>query len=125
MRHRARAVLLRWVRGSFGFIAGLGISIKLKVLTTLSGKLIFAGLIGVGFAWPMIGLTLLVVVVVIGAIVAVSDAAPIDAIPGDCLDCGDCDWKNKRRKRLLAMIAEREAWLARGKGPPPKRRAFA
>ena len=37
--------------------------------------------------------------------------------PTDCCAC--CDWRNKRRERLEALIAEREAWLESRAGPPP------
>jgi hypothetical protein len=29
----------------------------------------------------------------------------------DCADCADCARKNKRRQRLLELIAAREQWL--------------
>jgi uncharacterized membrane protein YphA (DoxX/SURF4 family) len=45
--------MTRAVRGSVGFLAGLGAAIKTKVAATIGGKLVVAALIALGLAWPM------------------------------------------------------------------------
>ena len=124
-RHRLRAVMTRGARGSVGFLAGLGVVIKTKIAATLAGKLAIAALFGIGFAWPIV----IVWVAGIGiAVVAVAAICEGDVCAGtdalvccDCPNCAECDRKNKRRQRILAMIAEREKWLENGSGPPPRR----
>jgi hypothetical protein len=125
-RHRVRAVMTRGARGSVGFLAGLGVVIKTKIAATLAGKLAIAALFGIGFAWPIV----IVWVAGIGiAAIAVAAICQGEACAGadalvccDCPNCAECDRKNKRRQRVIAMIAEREKWLENGFGPPPGRR---
>ena len=82
---------------------------------TLGGKLVLAALLGLALAWPIAALVVLGIAVFLLSIF--SDSGTHQADPTDCCTC--CDWRNKRRERLEAMIAEREAWLERGQGPRP------
>jgi hypothetical protein len=113
-RHRFRARMTRATRGGVGFVAGLGAAIKTKVAATIGGKLVVAALIALGLAWPMAVLWL-VGFFVFAAVVAAIFGGEVDYDIGwlyfDCADCADCARKNKRRQRLLELIAEREQWL--------------
>src|SRR6478609_2787668 len=99
-RHRLRARATRAARGGVGFLAGLGA----------------AALIALGLAWPMAVLWL-VGFVLFGLVVVAIFGSDVDSSIGrlyfDCADCANCARKNKRRQRLLDLIAEREQWLER------------
>jgi hypothetical protein len=118
-RHRLRAMMRRAARGGVGFLAGLGAAIKTKVAATIGGKLIVAALIALGLAWPMAVLWILGFFL-FGLVVAAIFGADVDGSIGwlyfDCVDCADCARKNKRRQRLLVLIAEREQWLEANPG---------
>ena len=115
-RHRLRARATRAARGGVGFLAGLGAAIKTKIAATIGGKLVVAALIALGLAWPMavlwlVGFVLFALVVV--AIFGSDVDSSIGRLYFDCADCANCARKNKRRQRLLDLIAEREQWLER------------
>src|SRR3984957_7257112 len=114
-RHRLRAVITRGARGSVGFLAGLGVVIKTKVAATLAGKLLIAALFGIGFAWPIVIVWVAgigIAAIAVAAICQGEVCAGADALVCcDCPNCAECDRKNKRRQRVIAMITEREKWL--------------
>jgi hypothetical protein len=113
-RHRLRARVTRAARGGVGFVAGLCAAIKTKIAATIGGKLIVAALIALGLAWPMAVLWLVGFFVFAAVVVAIFGGDVDDSIGWiyfDCADCADCARKNKRRRRLLELIAEREQWL--------------
>jgi hypothetical protein len=104
------------------------VAIKMKIATTLGDKLLIAALIGLGFAWPVVifwPIGIGIVVVAIAAICEGEFCNPADLLLCDCPNCANCDRKNKRRQRIMDMIAEREKQLAQGGGPPPSRRGSA
>jgi uncharacterized membrane protein YphA (DoxX/SURF4 family) len=106
--------MTRAVRGSVGFLAGLGAAIKTKVAATIGGKLVVAALIALGLAWPMAVLWLVGFFVFAAVVAAIFGGDVTDGIGWlyfDCADCTDCARKNKRRQRLLELIAAREQWL--------------
>lgn len=109
--HRARTTALRATRGGLGFAGTFAAAVKFKIVTSLAGKLALAVLVGLGFAWPLAALALVLVVFVIAAL-----------FEGDFtgLDCDCCSARKKpRRERLDALIAARELWLAGPTGPAP------
>ena len=113
-RHRLRARMTRTVRGGVGFLAGLGAGIKTKIAATIGGKLVVAAVIALGVAWPMAVLWLLGFFLFVAVAVAIFGGDVDDSVGWiyfDCADCADCARKNKRRQRLLELIAAREQWL--------------
>jgi hypothetical protein len=113
-RHRLRARMARAARGGVGFLAGLGAAIKTKVAATIGGKLVVAAVIALGLAWPMAVLWLLGFFLFAAVVIAIFGGDVDDSIGWiycDCADCADCARKNKRRQRLLELIAAREQWL--------------
>jgi hypothetical protein len=113
-RHRLLVRMRRTARGGVGFLAGLGAAIKTKIAATIGGKLVVAALIALGLAWPMAVLWLLGFIL-FGLVLVMIFGSDVDSSIGrlyfDCADCASCARKNKRRQRLLALIAEREQWL--------------
>ena len=113
-RHRLRVRVTRAARGGVGFLAGLGAAIKTKVAATIAGKLVIAAVLALGLAWPMAVLWLLGFFLFAAVVVAIF-GGDVDGSIGwiyfDCADCANCARKNKRRQRLLELIAAREQWL--------------
>jgi hypothetical protein len=106
--------MTRTVRGGVGFLAGLGAAIKTKIAATIGGKLVVAAVIALGVAWPMAVLWLLGFFLFVAVAVAIFGGDVDDSVGWiyfDCADCADCARKNKRRQRLLELIAAREQWL--------------
>lgn len=121
-RHLFRVVTARATRGAAGFGAGLFAAMKVKIAATISGKLLFAALIAMGFIWPAAILWIVVLVFLGIAAVLLSDHFDLDPgwlCPDRCL----CGSNNARRRRLIDMIEEREEWLRHPKGPIPSRRS--
>jgi len=111
--------MTRTVRGGVGFLAGLGAAIKTKIAATIGGKLVVAAVIALGVAWPMAVLWLLGFFLFVAVAVAIFGGDVDDSVGWiyfDCADCADCARKNKRRQRLLELIAEREQWLEQHPG---------
>lgn len=110
--HRARTTALRTARGALGFAGTFWAVAKFKLATSLAAKLALAVLVGLGFAWPLAALALVVVVFVVAAL-----------FEGDVMN-PDCDCFSARRKprreRLDALIVARERWLADPAGPAPR-----
>lgn len=129
MRDLARLQRLRWqsilralqaraARGGAGFMTGLFAAMKVKIAATLSGKLIFAALIAMGFVWP----SLIVWSVIIGVLATIAAIFGFELGPDDLRSC--CfTGTNERRARLMAMIRERKRWLRKPQGPMPSRRS--
>jgi hypothetical protein len=113
-RNRLRAARARLARGALGFLGGATAMAGVPG-ATLGGKLLLATLFGLALAWPVAAL------VVVGfAFFLISLFSHSDAPFSSQTDwCACCDWRNKRRERLEALIAEREAWLESRAGPPP------
>ncbi|KQT82106.1 hypothetical protein ASG51_20205 [Methylobacterium sp. Leaf465] len=119
-RRRLRVGLLRAARGTLGAGATLATLIKLKLAGSLALKLGIAVLVGLGLAWPVV---VLAVVVLIGFVLAL--VSLFDGGAADCPDtaCGDgCERREKRAARLRHLIARRQAWLAAPSGPAPSAR---
>jgi hypothetical protein len=103
-------------RGAAGFGLGMLASVK-AVAMPLAWKFGLAALVGLFFAFP---LGLLVVVSLVGVVIGL--ALLTDGACADCFCCdsrNSCDLRNKRRRKLDAMIAERERLLY---GPPVEKR---
>jgi len=119
-RHRVRAEITRAMRGAVGFILGLFMAWKLKIGASLGAKLLVALLVAAGFAWPMIALAFLAIAVVILFIFALFHGGDAGG-HCDCPTCDGCTYRNRRRERLLEMIAHRRKWLTEGGALPPRR----
>jgi hypothetical protein len=113
-RNRLRAARARLARGALGFLGGATAMAGVPG-ATLGGKLLLATLFGLALAWPVAALVVVGVAFFLMSIFSNSDL-PFSN-PTDCCAC--CDWRNKRRERLEALIAEREAWLESRAGLPP------
>ena len=112
-RRRMRAWIARGVRGLAGAGGSFALLVKLKVAGSIGGKLILAGLVGLGLALPLVTLGVLAVLILVLSVVT---CEPI----GGC-DCPcDCRERNARRDRLKAMIDARARWLAGRDGPAPR-----
>ena len=115
-RSRVAAAL----RAVAGFGIGLAAATKAMVIKSVFGKLAVATVVGLFAAFPLIlGWTILCVSLASLLLILVScligEAFPcLECVGPDCVHCGnrlpadDCDMRNKRRRRLVAMIAERE-----------------
>ena len=114
---RLRVRVLRGLRGSLGAGATLATLVKLKIAGSLALKIGLAVAVGLGFAWPAFGLTVLL----IGAVVVALAACEVNDCPVDCSGDG-CKQREKRRERLDTLIAERRDWLANPHGRPPRLR---
>lgn len=120
-RARLRRRLFRTLRGGLGAGATLLVMLKAKVAASLGLKLVAAGVVGLGLAWPA---AVLVFVVVAGFVVTIFGALMGEGgVSGSDFDCSwDCGCKRERMKRLKALIALRRAWLAAPSGPAPSLR---
>lgn len=108
-RRKTRIAIRRALRGTFGSLAALGALVKLKIAGSLVLKLVLALVVGLGFAWPLYALAIILIGGVILSIL--SCEAPVADCPVGC------DRKESRRKRLDAMIAQRKDWLRDQVGP--------
>src|SRR5829696_2779836 len=104
-RNRLRAARARLARGALGFLGGA---------TAMAG-VPGATLCGLALAWPVAALVMVGFAFFQMSIFSNSGTPFSD--PTD--SCACWDWRNKRRERLEALIAEREAWLESRAGPPP------
>ncbi len=120
-RARLKRRVFRTLRGGLGAAATLLMLLKTKIAASLGLKLVIAGVVGLGLAWPM---AVLVVVVVAGFVATLLAALMGEGGPsGSDLDGSwDCGCKRERMKRLKHLIALRRAWLA---APTGRRRASA
>ena len=119
-RYRLRAIIMRGLRATLGFLIAMGVLFKFKIAATISGKLAIALLVALGFAWPAFALAFLGISIIILFFVAAifgQDAVP----PPDCPNCADCIEKNKRREQLKKLIEQRRQWLAAPALPAPRR----
>jgi hypothetical protein len=94
--------------GTAAFGVALLAAVKVLLIKSLLAKVGFALVVGLIFAFPIATFALLGVVVVVIAIAA--------ALAGENVGtpwCGgdDCDMRTKRRRKLDAMIIERQAIL--------------
>ncbi|KQT56185.1 hypothetical protein ASG52_24225 [Methylobacterium sp. Leaf456] len=117
-RARLRRRLFRGLRGGLGAGATLLVLLKAKVAASLGLKLVIAGVVGLGLAWPV---AVLVFVFVAGLVVTILGALTGEGgLSGSDFDCSwDCGCKRERMKRLKHLIALRRAWLAAPNGPAP------
>ena len=113
-RNRLRAARARLARGALGFLGGATAMAGVPG-ATLGGKLLLATLFGLALAWPVAALVMVGFAFFLMSIFSNSGMPFSD--PTDSCSC--CDWRNKRRERPEALIAEREAWLEE-----PRRPAF-
>ncbi|WP_407529186.1 hypothetical protein [Methylobacterium oryzisoli] len=125
-RRRMRVRILRGLRGGAGAAGTFALLLKLKLAGSLALKLGLALAAGLVFAWPVLGI---VVLVVLGTVVWIASLFDGDGGrpsldgPWD-LSC-DCDRREKRAARLAMLIERRRSWLAAPSGPPPSPRAEA
>ncbi|WP_245292116.1 hypothetical protein [Methylobacterium tarhaniae] len=110
-RHRFRRRVIRLVRGGAGGGAAFLVLVKAKLVGSLAGKLAIAALVGLGFAWPLAALALVMLLTVVAALL---ECEPFG------VDACDCFGPNARRARLRALIAQRRAWLAVPAGEAPR-----
>lgn len=109
LRQRADWRRTKWSRA--GGVAAFGIALlaafKVLLIKSLLAKVGFALVVGLVFAFPIATVILLSVFGVLLAIAV--------ALTGEHVNvpwCGeDCDMRTKRRRKLDAMIAERQAIL--------------
>jgi hypothetical protein len=110
LRHRADRQ--RFQRSMAGGAAAFGVALvaafKVLLIKSLLAKVGFALVVGLMFAFPIVTAMLLSVVFVLIAVAA--------AFAGENVGtpwCGDddCDMRTKRRRKLDAMITERQAIL--------------
>ena len=120
--YRFRVRVSRGLRAVAGFTIALAILLKTKIVATLTGKLVIAALVALGFAVPTVALLAIIFVIVVGGILALisGEGAGLPDIP----DCTDCTWRNRRRDLLLAEIKKRRTWLDKPAGAAPRRRMY-
>jgi hypothetical protein len=106
LRSRISAAL----RAAMGFASGFIAASKLAIATTLKGKLFFAVVSGLVFLMPPLALALLLAAgLALIALTIISEGACLECCCFNGSQPSDCDIRNKRRRKLDSMIAEREA----------------
>ena len=117
-RARLRRRVFRALRGGLGAGATLLVLLKAKVAASLGLKLVIAGVVGLGLAWPVAVLVFVfvagLVVTIVGALTGEGGMSAADFSPS-----WDCDCERARMRRLKHLIALRRAWLAAPAGPAP------
>lgn len=125
-KRRRRVRLLRGVRGGAGAAGTLALLLKLKLAGSLAVKLAVALSVGLVFAWPALGLALLLVLAAVLWVASLADGdggRPGPEGPWD-LSC-DCARREKRALRLATLIERRRSWLDDPSGPAPSPRVEA
>jgi len=117
-RARLRRRLFRGLRGGLGAGATLLVLLKAKLAASLGLKLVIAGVVGIGLAWPV---AVLVFAFVAGLVVTI-----LGALTGEgwmsasgFSPAWDCGCERARMRRLKRLIEERRAWLGAPSGPAP------
>jgi hypothetical protein len=99
-------------RGVLGFAVAFIAAGKVIAAKSLVAKLLFAAVIGSVVAFPIAALVAFGVLgIVIGVIALATDGICLSLWP-DIPVSNDCDTRNQRRRKLDAMITERETLLS-------------
>ncbi|WP_287749732.1 hypothetical protein [Methylobacterium sp.] len=123
-KRRRRVRLLRGVRGGAGAAGTLALLLKLKLAGSLAVKLAVALSVGLVFAWPALGLGLLLVLAAVLWIASLADGSGGGSHGLWDLSC-DCARREKRALRLATLIERRRSWLDDPSGPAPSPRVEA
>ena len=114
-RDNVRSRIAAAWRAAAGFGAGFWLAAKAIVVKSLSGKIVLATAVAliaafpVMLVWTVVGVSLAAVAFLLVSIL-IGEAVPC----AECVNCGntlpanDCDTRNKRRRKLDAMISVRE-----------------
>jgi hypothetical protein len=110
LRERADAQRLKWSMA--GGVAAFGVALlaafKVLLIKSLLAKVGFALVVGLIFAFPIATVILLSVLGVLFAVALALFGEPVGSL---WHGHKDCDMRTKRRRKLDAMIAERQAIL--------------